>query len=314
MVPALMGLTGKFKALLNLITPSRAANLDNIDAAIMARLDANVSTVKAVRKTQVITSSTVWIKPAGVESAHVILVGAGGGGGSINQGGTDRAGGGGGGGQVIERDLILTGDLTITIGAGGLGGAWSADTNANPGSSGGDSTITGGASLTAYGGTGGGGGSLVSAQKPGVSGNGNTGGSGGYQTNVIAGSGAGAGGPAVTPNAIHGAYHYPGVSNFGFRGGWAYSNTEITPNQPGPGVKGLGGGGVGGTEFAQDNASYGGLCGSPSDGGGAAGLNSAGGDAVANTGGGGGGAHSITTISFAGGNGADGLCILTWDE
>jgi hypothetical protein len=315
MIPLLLGLPGKVKTLVERLTAVRAANLDNIDAATMANLDAAVSSAGKVRKTQVFTTSGTWTRPAGVDSVHVFLVGAGGGGGGVSTAETDRVGGGGGGGQVVERDLSVAGNLTVTIGAGGAGGATTDLYFPNRGSNGGDSTLTGGASLTAYGGSGGGGGGSSSYYRPGLPGNGNTGGAGNSISNCIGGSGGGAGGPALSPDIVPTAYGMPGVSNFGYRGSpSAIHSSRTVPNQPGPGVKGFGGGGVGGSEFAQDNPSYGYLIASPSDGGGAAGVSSAGGNAVANTGGGGGGAAGTGSTSYAGGDGADGICIITWFE
>ena len=90
-----------------------------------------------------------WTNP-GVTEVDIILVGGGGGGGG---GDTyyDAGASGGGSGLVVKRKMLVTGNLTVTIGAGGAGGDYD-----NDGSDGGNSTITDGVTtITAYGGKGG---------------------------------------------------------------------------------------------------------------------------------------------------------------
>ena len=86
----------KLKTLIDRLTAARATNLDNIDSTTMSRLDVAVSTAVKTRKTQIITSSTTWTRPAGVDSVDYLVVGAGGGGGSIPATANTAAGGGGG--------------------------------------------------------------------------------------------------------------------------------------------------------------------------------------------------------------------------
>lgn len=111
--------------------------------------------------------SWTWTKPVGAKSARVIVLGGGGGGGSGGSGNFatsqyDATGGcGGGGGSYLEMtyDATLLGATeSITVGAGGVGGA--AQTNGNKsGVSGGNGGNTNfGSWLQVYGGGGGAGG------------------------------------------------------------------------------------------------------------------------------------------------------------
>jgi hypothetical protein len=97
-------------------------------------------------KMEVFDSDGVWEKPSTVEWIRVIAVGAGAGGGGNEVGGS-HVGGGGGGGEIKDRILPVTDDVIVTLGEGGLGGAGDAD-----GNDGGDTTLTGGCTLTAKGG------------------------------------------------------------------------------------------------------------------------------------------------------------------
>ena len=80
--------------------------------------------------------------------ARVIIVAVGGGG---QGGGSDGStGGGGGGGQTRIGSFAISGDLNIIVGAGG-----SSSIGSNAGEAGGNTSISGGASMTAIGGSGG---------------------------------------------------------------------------------------------------------------------------------------------------------------
>lgn len=252
----------------------------------------------------------LWRRPAGGARGAAIhaddgpdhvLVGGGGGGGAIDGGGTNRCGGGGGGGHVKHGDLDISSNLTITIGAAGAGGS------GTPyyGGAGGDSSITGtGVSVTAYGGTGGGGGSGVNSY--GRDGNGNTGGSANSTGTGFGGGGAGAGGQP--PNLI--AYDtsgQPGTSVYGYMG----NSRQTSLGNPyeataGPGLLGYGGGGSGGATTSL-------YLGAGLDGGAPGQEDGAGNDAV-DYGGGGGGAHQSAATAADGGDGYQGVCILTWFE
>jgi hypothetical protein len=76
----------------------------------------------ATGKRQVFTSSGTFILPSGYSSnnplwARVTAVGGGGG------GGQGYASGGGGGGAVVVRDMAITANIPVVIGAGGISGA-----------------------------------------------------------------------------------------------------------------------------------------------------------------------------------------------
>jgi hypothetical protein len=172
-----------------------------------------------------ITESGTYTANSASGYALVGVVGAGGGGGSGPAGGSTYGGGSGGSGGIKTGVLPLTGNISVTIGTAGNGGATN---TAGPGAAGNAGNATTFGNFTANGGGGGGGGTnntggaAGAAGTPGgaagVAGNqnatryggvptmiwtalatnpiGNGGSGGAYNTSPTAGTGYGAGGPA----------------------------------------------------------------------------------------------------------------------
>lgn len=93
---------------------------------------------------QAFTGNGTWTRPSGISNVYVKAWGGGGGGGAGRTGG---AGGGGGGGGYAEAFTMVTGDVTVTVGAGGAG-------SNTDGANGGNTSF--GTAVTASGGSGGG--------------------------------------------------------------------------------------------------------------------------------------------------------------
>ena len=147
------------KTLIDRLTATRAANLDNLDAAITTRaasstalsnatwtnaravkldnLDAAVSTVgkSPVYYAELITSNTTWNRPADIVNNLVLVTAIGGGGGAGLTDGGDGAWGGGSGEWCRRRYLTAGATVSIVIGAGGAGAGAAA------GSDGTDTTV-----------------------------------------------------------------------------------------------------------------------------------------------------------------------------
>jgi hypothetical protein len=227
-------------------------------------------------------ANCTWNIPTGVTSLGLLIVGGGGG------AGFGSLGGGGGAGQVlttINQISVNSGDtVTLTIGAGGLGGYNKLPSTNGPwtfGNNGETTTvIIGGSTFNAIGGGGGGGSVRATGASGGSGGGGSTGSSGGSalvnsysnflsygnSTSTHSGSGAGGGGAGGANSSGAGG---TGVTIFGLRiggggGGWssaagattfgggsAGGGTNATvgtgANDHGtPGTTGTGGGGGGG--------------------------------------------------------------------
>jgi hypothetical protein len=176
-------------------------------------------------KMQAFTASGTWTRPAGVNNVYVKVWGAGGGGGG--SGNITGAAGGGGGGGYCEAYIAVTGNVTVTIGAGGAGGVG----GSSDGSTGGNSSFAGSTTPTANGGAGGA-----------ASGNGGASGAGGSFSNADLGV---TGSRGVIQGASSGltiSVGGDGGGSVGFNGCPVHSGGATAPNAP---VGSIGGGGGG---------------------------------------------------------------------
>ena len=241
------------------------------------------------------------------------LVVAGGGGGASGYG---ASGAGGGAGEFLYKTaqtLTLGGSgYTVTVGAGGIGGQVTNSTVGSAGAQGGDSVFiqttkgggfgrpAGGSPAGVYvgsdGGSGGGGtfngaGGASIATSPGL---GFAGGAGYSTTNYGSGGGGGAGSAGINGTSTSGGNGGAGVQNsitgvspapYYAAGGGAglYNLTSVT---------GIGGSGIGGSSYYNQNAT----------------------DGAANTGSGGGGACTYLGNIYQGGDGGSGVVILRYPD
>jgi hypothetical protein len=246
-------------------------------------------------------SPATWTKPTGLTCLIVEAWGAGGGGGGA--GGNDNLYlGGGGGGGCYSKKTILASSLgsteTITIGAGGTGGATGIG---GDGTAGGNTTF--GSHLTAYGG-GGASGAEAASTSGGGGGGGGADGAGGSTTSNSAGS-AGTGGVAsVDAGAAGGAAGNAG--NNAFLGGGGGSGGSGGGSSTSKGGKSYYGGGGGSSGYDTGNTGgrsiYGGKGG---DGGSESSINGGVGS-VPGGGGGGGCCSNLQSGGTAGTGGAGG--------
>jgi len=234
-------------------------------------------------------------------SIDYLVVSGGGGGGGCGTGTGIAAGGGAGGYLSNTTTVSISTAYTVTIGAGGNGGASGGNIGANGstssfnsvapvggggGSPGRDLNVNGASGGSGGGGGGGGGGS---GQNPGsaTSGQGNAGGTGATSSGYGSGGGGGAGAVGGNGSTTNGGTGGAGLN-------WQSLGTYYA------------GGGGGSTYYA------GGTPGTGGTGGGGNGSNTgAGGAATVNTGGGGGGSGKDNT-GGAGGAGGSGIVIIRY--
>ena len=268
--------------------------VDNATAAATCPASLSGGTVTTANGACVLSFTTVgsysWTPPAGVTTVDVLVVAGGGG------GGADAAGGGGGGGVIHDQARVVSGAVSLSVGAGGVGGRNSTGTVASNGA---NSTF---GTLTAVGGGRGG------TYRGGAGAAGGSGGGGGFDSGIAGSATAGqgfAGGDGIGSWSQTG----PAAGGGGGAGGLGTAG-NVADGNGGPGravnITGssvvYGGGGGGGRWRVTSTVENGG------SGGGGRGAGSCGADpsqpGVANTGGGGGGAPAgCQTFGSAGGSG-----------
>lgn len=270
----------------------------------------------------VVGSLQSWTVPADWNSSNntieVIGGGGGGGGGSFGGGGTRGAGGGGGGGYSKISNLALTPGASVSwqVGHQGVRGAAGGGSVGHNGTAGGDTWFNGAtfaaSSVAAKGGGGGlepydfagwGGGGGGGSSALGIGTVKYDGGRGGYTINDgthQGGGGGGAAGPNQVPigNGVNGS---DASGNFGGVGG--------------AGDAGAGGAGGGIASAGGNGAEWGTIGGATIGSGGGGGGGQAwvgGGAGNYGAGGGGGGANGGGSASMDGGNGAQGIIVITY--
>ena len=171
---------------------------------------------------EVFTGNGTWIRPSGVTTVWVTVVGAGGGGGG--RFGSGEGGGGGAGNTRFYSEVTVNANVAVVVGTGGPGGnsvSSTKDTNNTIGTAGGPS------SFAASGGTvtsgGGGAGSQTSNDSGGGGGGGNGNGTGGSRGDKNSSGSGGSSflGSGGSGSAVNGAVSNPGA---GFGAGGSGGN------------------------------------------------------------------------------------------
>lgn len=271
-------------------------NVNNVSSSVTTTSN-NVtslqSTTAGKQKIQVFTSSGTWVKPSTTSVVHVFMCGGGGGGGQYQ-------GAGGGSGYLVQMYVPVTGNVTVTIGSGGSGAIYPSTQSANGGN-------TSFGALIAYGGK-----SPNNTYK---------GGSIYYQH--YGGDGGAGGGSIAVNSQLNDVYfiNSPNMSTINFGGkGTIGSDGGIGKYSylggyflyGGDGGDGYCPGGVGYTNNVNLTAGGGG-------GGWYPGVNAGNDNRNLGKGGqgygaGGGGLAYVEAVGDKAGNGAQGICIVTWFE
>jgi hypothetical protein len=273
---------------------------------------------------QIFTSSGTWTKPAGARSVDVLVIAGGGGGASGRVNAGQIGGGGGAGGGLTFRTQIPASSLlateAVTVGAGGIGGNAVTGPNAQglAGTNGGDSSFgaIGGSAFSPWVYAGGGGGGTGSGSSGGGGGsngrNVNPGGAGGTGSIASAGGAGGATAISAAGGGSGGGCNLSGSWFIGGNGQWVLGNNPLTSGGQALGGQTEGAIGANGTSMGSYIHAGGGA------GGGAGGVTvnaGRGGNGGLYGGGGGGGGCQGTQgsvlTSGAGGNGAQGIIIVT---
>lgn len=282
-----------------------------VDAEVLAC--APTITTASGRTTAVFTTvgTCSFTLPTEATNISVLVVGGGGAGGWSN---IPSASGGGGGGVLVGESLSISGAMTVTVGAGGVGNN---DKPAGPSAIGGDSSIVGtGFSLIADGGARGSGYGDGPAQNGGS-------GSGAHEGYAPAGDATQGEFSGVTGVLLYGSDGGPAVGNTGGGGGGA---TEIG----GTGSGSAGGDGGDGLTYELGDISIvvgsgGGGCGPTTNGVGGSGAGSgpgssggAGSSGTTNRGGGGGcssgDASNVGDPPIISGSGGSGLVVISYAD